>query len=38
MPLLVVFASRHGATAEIAAGIATRLVDSGASVALRRVD
>ena len=37
-PLLVVYASRHGATAEIAARIATRLVDSGASVDLRLVD
>jgi menaquinone-dependent protoporphyrinogen oxidase len=37
MPLLVVFASRHGATAEIAARIATRLVDSGASVDVRLV-
>ena len=38
MPLLVVYASRHGATEGIAARIATRLVDSGASVDLRRVD
>ena len=38
MPLLVVYASRHGATAGIAARIATRLVDSGASVDLRLVD
>lgn len=38
MPVLVVYASRHGATAEIAARIATRLVDSGAAVDLRRVD
>ena len=38
MPLLVVYASRHGATAEIAARIATRLVDSGASVNLRPID
>ena len=38
MHLLVVYASRHGATAEIAARIATRLVDSGASVDLRLVD
>ena len=38
IPLLVVYASRHGATAEIAARIATRLVDSGASVDLRLVD
>lgn len=38
MAVLVVYASRHGATAEIAARIATRLVDSGAAVDLRRVD
>jgi menaquinone-dependent protoporphyrinogen oxidase len=38
MPLLVVYASRHGATAGIAARIATRLVDSGTSVDLRLVD
>jgi menaquinone-dependent protoporphyrinogen oxidase len=38
MPVLVVFASRHGATAEIAARLATRLVDSGVSVDLRRVN
>ena len=38
MPLLVVYASRHGATAEIAARIATRLVDSGTPVDLRPVD
>ena len=38
MPLLVVYASRHGATAGIAARIVTRLVDSGASVDLRMVD
>jgi len=38
VPLLVVYASRHGATAGIAARIATRLVDSGASVDLRLVD
>ena len=38
MPLLVVYASRHGATAEIAARIATRLVDSGASVDVRLVN
>jgi menaquinone-dependent protoporphyrinogen oxidase len=38
MPLLVVFASRHGATAEIAARIATRLVESGASVDVRLVN
>jgi menaquinone-dependent protoporphyrinogen oxidase len=38
MTLLVVYASRHGATAEIAARIATRLIDSGSSVDLRPVD
>ena len=38
MPFLVAYASRHGATAGIAARIATRLGDSGASVELRRVD
>ena len=38
MRVLVVFASRHGTTAEIAARIAARLVDSGASVDLRSVD
>ena len=38
MPLLVIYASRHGSTAEIAARIATRLVDSGVSVDLRLVD
>lgn len=38
MHLLVVYASRHGATAGIAARIATRLVDSGASVDLRLVE
>lgn len=38
MPLLVVYASRHGATAGIAARVATRLVDSGASVDLRLVN
>jgi menaquinone-dependent protoporphyrinogen oxidase len=38
MPLLVVYASRHGATAGIAARIAGRLVDSGASADLRLVD
>ncbi|HXY17521.1 MAG TPA: flavodoxin domain-containing protein [Gaiellaceae bacterium] len=38
MTVLVVYASRHGATAEIAARIAARLVDSGATVDLRRVD
>jgi menaquinone-dependent protoporphyrinogen oxidase len=38
MPVLVVYASRHGATAEIAARIAARLTEYGASVDLRRVD
>jgi menaquinone-dependent protoporphyrinogen oxidase len=38
MSVLVVYASRHGATAEIADRIAARLVDSGAVVDLRRVD
>jgi menaquinone-dependent protoporphyrinogen oxidase len=38
MTLVVVYASRHGATAGIAARIAARLVDSGASVDLRLVD
>jgi menaquinone-dependent protoporphyrinogen oxidase len=38
MPLLVAYASRHGATAGIAARIATRLADSEASVDLRLVD
>lgn len=38
MRVLVVYASRHGATAGIAARIATRLGDSGASVELRGVD
>jgi menaquinone-dependent protoporphyrinogen oxidase len=38
MPLLVVFASRHGATAEIAARVATRLVEAGASVDVRLVN
>jgi len=38
MSVLVVYASRHGATAEIAAHIAGRLVDRGAVVDLRRVD
>jgi menaquinone-dependent protoporphyrinogen oxidase len=37
MPLLVAYASRHGATAEIAARIASRLIDSGAAVDLRPV-
>jgi menaquinone-dependent protoporphyrinogen oxidase len=38
MPLLVVFASRHGATAEIAARVALRLVEAGASVDVRLVN
>jgi menaquinone-dependent protoporphyrinogen oxidase len=38
MPVLVAYASRHGATAGIAARIAARLVDCGASVDLRSVD
>ena len=38
MTVLVVHASRHGATEGIAARIATRLADSGAAVDLRRVD
>ena len=38
MSLLVVYASRHGATAGIAARIATRLRDSGAAVDLRSVE
>ena len=38
MRVLVVYASRHGATGGIAARIATRLVDSGASVDVRLVD
>lgn len=38
MTVLVVYASRHGATEGIAARIAARLVDSGAAVDLRRVD
>src|SRR5690348_8020591 len=37
MTVLVVYASRHGATAEIAARIAARLVESGAAVDLHRV-
>lgn len=36
--VLVAYASRHGATAEIAARIAARLVDSGTTVELLRVD
>lgn len=38
MVVLVVYASRHGATAGIAARIAARLVDSGVPADLRRVD
>ena len=38
MTVLVVYASRHGATEGIAARIAARLADSGAAVDLRRVD
>jgi menaquinone-dependent protoporphyrinogen oxidase len=38
MTVLVVYASRHGATEGIAARIAARLVESGAAVDLRRVD
>jgi menaquinone-dependent protoporphyrinogen oxidase len=38
MALLVVYASRHGPTAGIAARIATRLAESGTSVDLRLVD
>jgi menaquinone-dependent protoporphyrinogen oxidase len=38
MTVLVVYASRHGATEGIAARLAARLVDSGAAVDLRRVD
>lgn len=38
MTVLVVYASRHGATAGIAARIAARLADSGAAVDLRQVD
>ena len=38
MSVLVVYASRHGATAEIAGRIASRLGDAGAAIELRRVD
>jgi menaquinone-dependent protoporphyrinogen oxidase len=38
MRILVVYASRHGATAGIAARIARRLADEGAVVELRCVD
>lgn len=38
MTVLVVYASRHGATAEIAARIAARLSDSGVDAELLRVD
>jgi menaquinone-dependent protoporphyrinogen oxidase len=38
VPLLVAYASRHGATAGIAARIAGRLVDAGVSVDLRKLD
>jgi menaquinone-dependent protoporphyrinogen oxidase len=38
MNVLVVYASRHGATEGIAARIAKRLTDSGVAVELRRVD
>ena len=38
MTVLVVYASRHGATEGIGARIAARLVESGAAVDLRRVD
>ena len=38
MSVLVVYASRHGATEGIAARIAARLGESGAGVDLRRVD
>lgn len=38
MTVLVVYASRHGATAGIADRIAGRLVDDGATVESRRVD
>lgn len=36
--VLVVYASRHGATAGIAARLAMRIADSGISVQVRRVD
>jgi menaquinone-dependent protoporphyrinogen oxidase len=38
MTTLVAYASRHGATAEIAARIARQLADAGAAVELRDVD
>jgi len=38
MRVLVVYASRHGATAEIAARLASRLRDAGTTLDLRRVD
>jgi menaquinone-dependent protoporphyrinogen oxidase len=38
MTVLVVYASRHGATEGIAARIAARIVDAGIAVDLRRVD
>jgi menaquinone-dependent protoporphyrinogen oxidase len=38
MTVLVAYASRHGATEEIAARVASRLAGSGATVVLRRVD
>jgi menaquinone-dependent protoporphyrinogen oxidase len=38
MPTLVTYASRHGATAEIAARIARKLADAGIAVDLRRVE
>src|SRR5690348_3797900 len=38
MTVLVVYASRHGATEGIAARVAMRLADSGATVDLRHVD
>ncbi|HEX5192057.1 MAG TPA: flavodoxin domain-containing protein [Solirubrobacteraceae bacterium] len=38
MTVLVVYASRHGATEGIAARIAARLADSGRAVVLRHVD
>jgi menaquinone-dependent protoporphyrinogen oxidase len=38
MRVLVVYASRHGATAEIAGRIAGRLGNAGAAIELRRVD
>jgi menaquinone-dependent protoporphyrinogen oxidase len=38
MTVLVVYASRHGATEGIAARIAARIGDAGADIAFRRVD